>query len=326
MHKLLLPLCLAIALNASAQKDTLSPEQTRELLKQMQMDTVSFVSSSGKSACDCIAKADRKEKKKEDKTKAFADCIDKEVSSYLLTSRVLKQMMGTDTSKVITMAGQNSDEYKAGYFEIERWLMDNCETLKTAIASNDDAHKKAYSKNKNAMKAYDKGVVEMQAGNLTEAIGWFEDAVRMDPEFVFAWDNLGVSYRKNNNLEKAEEAYKKSLKVYPKGYTSLMNLPVVYLKQGRVDDAINGYKDLLEKYPKDPEGFYGIGMVYIQLKKDYETALGYFCKAYNIYVEQKSAYRTDAESLISQIYQKMKADGKEKRFGEILAEHSIRWQ
>jgi tetratricopeptide (TPR) repeat protein len=325
MHKFLLPLCLVLAFNAAAQKDTLSPEQTREFLKQLNLDTVNFVNSYGKNACDCIAKADKKEKKKDDKTKSFAACIDNEVSTYLVTGRVMKQMMGTDTGKVIVVAGQNSDEYKEGYFQIERWLMENCETLKTAVASNDDDHKKAYSKNKNAMAAYDKGVAEMRVENFADAIGWFEDAVRMDPEFVFAWDNLGVSYRKNNNLEKAEEAYKRSLKVYPKGYTSLMNLPVVYLKQGRVDDAINGYKNLLVIYPDDPEGFYGIGMVYLELKKDQESALSNFCKAYNIYVAQKSAYRTDAEKLISGIYQTMKAEGKEKRFGEILAENNIRW-
>jgi tetratricopeptide (TPR) repeat protein len=326
MHKLLILPLLAIGLNAAAQKDTLSPGQTRELLKQMNLDTVNFVNSYGKDACDCIAKADKKEKKKEDKTKAFAACIDKEVNTYLVTGKMLNQMMGKDTSKTIVVANQNSDEYKAGYFEIERWLMDNCEVLKTAIASNDDEHKKAYSKNKNAMTAYDKGVKEMRQGNFTDAIGWFEDAVRMDPEFVFAWDNLGVSYRKTDNLEKAEQAYKSSLKVYPKGYTSLMNLPVVYLKQGKVDEAINGYKNLLAMYPDDPEGFYGIGMVYLELKKDQEAALSNFCKAYNLYVAQKSPYRTDAEKLISGIYQTMKADGKEKRFEAILTENNIRWQ
>ena len=47
------------------------------------------------------------------------------------------------------------------------------------------------------------------------------------------------------------------------------------------------------------------------------------CKAYNIYVQQKSAYRADAEKLINHIHSEMKAQGKEARFNEILKSHNI---
>jgi hypothetical protein len=48
------------------------------------------------------------------------------------------------------------------------------------------------------------------------------------------------------------------------------------------------------------------------------------CKAYNLYIEQKSPYRTDAEKIINIIYSEMKKQGKENRFVEILKENNIR--
>jgi cytochrome c-type biogenesis protein CcmH/NrfG len=37
-----------------------------------------------------------------------------------------------------------------------------------------------------------------------------------DPEFAFAWDNLGISYRRLNNYDKAIDAYSKSIAIDPK--------------------------------------------------------------------------------------------------------------
>jgi cytochrome c-type biogenesis protein CcmH/NrfG len=34
-----------------------------------------------------------------------------------------------------------------------------------------------------------------------------------DPEFAFAWDNLGISYRRLNNYDKAIDAYSKSIAI-----------------------------------------------------------------------------------------------------------------
>ena len=47
------------------------------------------------------------------------------------------------------------------------------------------------------------------------------------------------------------------------------------------------------------------------------------CKAYNIYKENKSPYRSDAEYFINTIFELMKEQNKEDRFNEILKSHNI---
>jgi hypothetical protein len=48
------------------------------------------------------------------------------------------------------------------------------------------------------------------------------------------------------------------------------------------------------------------------------------CKAYNIYVAQKSPYRSDAEQVINLIFKEMKKENKEDKFNKILKDNNIR--
>ena len=54
-----------------------------------------------------------------------------------------------------------------------------------------------------------------------------------------------------------------------------------------------------------------------------EKALDNVCKAYNIYVKEKSPYRSDAEKVINMIYKEMKKDNKEEAFKKILKDNNI---
>ncbi|MDG2433581.1 hypothetical protein, partial [Flavobacterium sp.] len=66
-----------------------------------------------------------------------------------------------------------------------------------------------------------------------------------------------------------------------------------------------------------------LGNVYALNLKEYEKGLDNMCKAYNLYVSQKSPYRTDAESIINMIYAELKKQGKETQFNQILKDNNI---
>ncbi|MFB3389754.1 hypothetical protein [Flavobacterium sp. LAR06] len=57
---------------------------------------------------------------------------------------------------------------------------------------------------------------------------------------------------------------------------------------------------------------------------DPEKGLDNMCKAYNLYIEQKSPYRADAEKIIQMIYADLKKVGKEDTFDKILATNNIK--
>ncbi len=57
--------------------------------------------------------------------------------------------------------------------------------------------------------------------------------------------------------------------------------------------------------------------------QDFEKGLDNMCKAYVIYTQQKSPYRTDAEKVIAYIYSEMKKQNKTDKFNEVLKANNI---
>ncbi|MGD9159285.1 MAG: tetratricopeptide repeat protein [Desulfobacteraceae bacterium] len=57
------------------------------------------------------------------------------------------------------------------------------------------------------------GSKKLAEGNAPEAFRYFIKAIKTDPKLSFAWSNLGVIYRRNNQLDTAEAAYLQGLAV-----------------------------------------------------------------------------------------------------------------
>jgi tetratricopeptide (TPR) repeat protein len=332
----LLFILFSLGLRGIAQKDTVTVQkgtdttiitgkQANKLVKQLvkaTIDTSKFLSQSGEDACKCIDSISVSEKGSNEISKEIAGCIHKEVESYQLALKIYHNMV--DGGNVISLnTEKDSREYKRYYFEIESWLRDSCKSLNKIVDSDNKESEVSVSKNESAMAAYNRGVEAMEKEQNKDAADYFATAVSLDSMFAFAWDNLGLSYRKLGKYDEALAAYKKSLSIDPKGKLPLQNIPVVYEYKKDYDKALEAYLSIHDIYPDDPEAWYGSGRIYIYYKEDFEKALDNMCKAYNIYTKTNSPYRVDAEKQINYIYSKMKAAGNEKLFNKILKENHI---
>jgi tetratricopeptide (TPR) repeat protein len=191
------------------------------------------------------------------------------------------------------------------------------------MTSSEKQRGKSYSDNPKAKDFYSKGLVEGKREHYKEAIEYFKKSLEEDSDFAFAWDNIGLNYRKLGDYDKAIESYNKSLELDPKGLMPLQNIAIAYQFKKEYQKAIDSFQKLAEIDKNNPEIYFGIGHVYAVNLNEYEKSLGYMCKAYNMYVEQKSPYRTDAEKIISYIHSEMKKEGKEAKFDEILKANNI---
>jgi tetratricopeptide (TPR) repeat protein len=282
--------------------------------------------------CKCVDSIHTYNRPKNEIAMDISDCIDKQIGAYQLGSKLLQidilkeKAVEKDGKKQVDISfntNENSEEYKKYYFEMERYMMENCASVKEKIASNEKQSAKSFSDNKKAIEYYSKGMEQSKKENFEKAVEYFEKAVKEDPEFAFAWDNLGVNYRRLNNYDKAIECYKKSLELDPKGLMPLQNIAIVYQYKKEYNKAIDAYSKLAELDKNNPEIYYGIGNVYATNLQDYEKGLENMCKAYNMYVYLKSPYRTHAEKIISLIYVEMKKQGKEEKFNQILKDNNI---
>ncbi len=292
-------------------------------------------------ACLCIDTLHSYNKLRSKVSAEINDCIKNQMALYMVSSSFLgigdaikEAIQGAekapDGKKTVTMnkgplvIDPNSDTYKKDYYEIERYLMKNCTSLINLVSLNDATSTSSLSRNPRAIEFYNKGDDEQRTKNYRKAVGYYEEAVKSDSNFAFAWDNVGICYRKLGEYDKALYAYNKSLEIDPIGQVPLLNIAIVYEHIKQYDKAIDAYKKIALTNPNDPEVYYGVGRIYFIYLNDNEKALDNMCKAYNLYIAQHSPYRTDAETQINDIMRKMKEAGHFDKFKEILHANNIR--
>lgn len=300
---------------------------------QKNVDNKKLTQELSENACKCVDSIEIFNRNKSDVIKDVHGCIDRYTGALQLGSllstvdEMSKNAPEVDGKKQVNLnfnTDKDSKQYIESYNEIERYMMKNCQSLKKAVNVAESKIDKV-TKNEEALDFYHKAIEASKKEDWAEAIENYENAVKKDPSYTYAWDNLGVCYRRVRQYDKAINAYKKSLEVDPKGKMPLQNIPVAYIHKKEYQKAIDAYLELDKIYPGDPEVYYGIGNIYFSAIKDDEKALEYICKAYRIYSNQKSPYRTDAESIISSIYKNMKEKGQNKKFEGILKKNNIQF-
>ena len=60
------------------------------------------------------------------------------------------------------------------------------------------------------------GIKVAQSGLWKEAAYRWEKAVKLDPTYGAAWNNLAIAYEQQGNFDKAREAYEKAVELEPK--------------------------------------------------------------------------------------------------------------
>ncbi|WP_259836173.1 tetratricopeptide repeat protein [Chryseobacterium herbae] len=302
--------------------------------KKESFDKQKLIQELSDNACKCADSITLFNRDKKDILKDIHACIDQNAGALQFGTLIgnvetLKEnapvVNGKKEVNLTLNTDKDSQQYIESYNELERYLMKNCTSIQHATRIT-ETKSEGLSKDPIALEFYEKALEASKKEDWENAIKNYEQAVKKDPKFTYAWDNLGINYRRTGEYDKALDAYKKSLEIDPKGKMPLQNIPMVYIYKKDFQKAIEAYLALEKIYPEDPEMYYGIGQVYLSGIKDNEKALDYICKAYRIYNNQKSPYRADAETVISSIYKMMKEKGEVEKFKEILKKNNINFQ
>jgi tetratricopeptide (TPR) repeat protein len=88
-----------------------------------------------------------------------------------------------------------------------------------------------------------------------DAIKWYTDALKLNPNDVNVSTDLGVCYYYTNQPDKALDQFAHSLKIDPKHAKTLLNLGIVkaFAKQD-LDGASQAWQQVIELAPTSPEG------------------------------------------------------------------------
>lgn len=257
-------------------------------------------------ACSCL------EKSKEINEEIYRNCLTNSMEEVVLKDKDAKVREGISTVEGIKSLLQKSDETIAR----------TCSKFLPKAPENKSDIYYSDSKNKEAQNSYTVAKDFMLAKNYKLAIEGLQLALKQDPNFVLALDDIAVCYRQLEDYDNAIKYYQKSLEVYPEGEYALMNIGVVYTLKSDFKTAIEYYEKLIKYQPNNAEGYFGAGKNYLALNND-DKALQDICIAHGIYTNEKSEYSKDTEMLMGAIYQKMVKENKEQIFKKIAAENNI---
>jgi tetratricopeptide (TPR) repeat protein len=277
-------------------------------------------------SCECIKKIDfdlPKDKKHEE----IKSCIGASIMAGQMKSLMSEMKKDTDSllqAKIDTTAPGKSYTLYADkdYDAIEKTLLAECSYMKTLLMAYNEKSKNSISNKAKAKAFYDEGDKYFVNEKYDLAMVEYNKAVKADPKFAFAWDNLGMCYRKLSRYKEAIECYNKSIEVDPKGQMPLLNKAMAYALMEDYKNAATSYEKLISVYPEDAEGYYGAGRSYFAMQ-EYEKGLDNIFQAYMIYKKTESPYIHDAESNISAFYGYMKQNNLLETFNKVAKKYNI---
>jgi tetratricopeptide (TPR) repeat protein/TolB-like protein len=146
--------------------------------------------------------------------------------------------------------------------------------------------------NIDAFELYSKGRTFLERWDIGEntdfAIQMFDEALKLDQDFVLAYAGLGEAYwqkyqdsHDNVWVERAIAASDHALALDPHHAPVHVSLGIIYHGMGKIDRAIEEFERAIELQPLDSDAYKWLGRCYTN-KGEMERAVGYFTRAIEI--------------------------------------------
>jgi tetratricopeptide (TPR) repeat protein len=158
---------------------------------------------------------------------------------------------------------------------------------------------------------YSRGLECRITGDTNQAIIEFTEAIRLMPEYVFAYNNRGVCYSGKSDYDRAIADYSQAIKLNPGYITAYSNRGIAYRYKNDYNHSISDYNKAIQLNPLDPVAYYNRGLLNYY-RRDYDRAIADYSEAIRLNPDYVRAYNNRGNAY--------KAKGQEARAGEDYAE------
>jgi tetratricopeptide (TPR) repeat protein len=133
-------------------------------------------------------------------------------------------------------------------------------------------HEETRSKvSKEALKEFQRAEQESSRGNHSRAIEHLKKALRAEPKFYEAWNNLGLQYQAIQAWEQAIEAFRQATATGNNSAKPSINLGNLLLALNQLDPALESFKQASKIDPDSVVTHTALGKIYV-LKQDFLSA------------------------------------------------------
>ncbi len=115
------------------------------------------------------------------------------------------------------------------------------------------------------------GLLATQEGNTDTAIGFFKEALQLDPDHLVSLENLGNAYRQEQRWEEARSTLERALAVDPDSPEVNYSLGMVFAQIDQSDRAYKYLQRALQLRPVYPEAMNNLGVLYLRTQRRNEA-------------------------------------------------------
>jgi tetratricopeptide (TPR) repeat protein len=112
-----------------------------------------------------------------------------------------------------------------------------------------------------------RGMIQRDQRHYPEAVAQFREAIRREPNFVYAYNNLSQTLRLMGQLDEAAEVARKAIELAPKGREGYSNLALVLIEQDKGDEAVALMQKAIAADPHNHHVHLDLGVILHKMKK-----------------------------------------------------------
>lgn len=150
--------------------------------------------------------------------------------------------------------------------------------------------------NEKALREYEKGNENERKGDFGRALACYQKALKADPEFYPAWNNLGTIYLRQKDPARAKDSFEKVLRLNPDDAEAYINEGHAYYDENEYQKAVEFLEEGLKRSPQSALGHFFLGSANLKLE-DYAKAETHLKKAYTLDPSHMSPARLQLANL-----------------------------
>jgi tetratricopeptide (TPR) repeat protein len=111
------------------------------------------------------------------------------------------------------------------------------------------------------------GLLATREGRTSDAIGYFQEALRLSPDYWIALENLGNAYRQQRRWDDARAALERAVAARPREPEANYSLAMVYAQTDDTERAYQYLQKALTLRPAYPEALNNLGVLYLRTRR-----------------------------------------------------------
>ncbi len=119
------------------------------------------------------------------------------------------------------------------------------------------------------------GLLATREGDTASAIGYFKQALKLDPDHFIALENLGNAYRQQKRWDEARETLERALAIKPADPEANYSLGMVFAQWNDTERAYEYLRNALQARPAYPEALNNLGVLYLRTRRRDEAVAAF---------------------------------------------------